>query len=87
MRHGIQEAEILGKLGVGLWIQCEDDKSDVRISDCSGSRRVRDVVKGRAEKAASLQGEGVQWGGGSSQRCKKQRGDTDAASGPLSVSG
>ena len=39
----MQEAEILGKLGAGLWIECEDDKSGVRVSDCSGSRRVTDV--------------------------------------------
>lgn len=35
MRHGTQEAEIPGKVE-RLWVGCEDDKSDVRVSDSGG---------------------------------------------------
>lgn len=60
----MQEAEILGKLGAGPWIECEDDKSDVRVSDCSGSRRVTDVVKGRGRESCELSGRGCSVGRG-----------------------
>lgn len=69
----MQEAEILGKLGAGPWIECEDDKSVVRVSDCSGSRRVTDVVKGRGRELRAFR-ERVFSGEGGSQRGKNDVG-------------
>ena len=69
----MQEAEILGKLGAGLWIECEDDKSDVRVSDCSGSRRVTDSEREGQRELRAFR-ERVFSGEGGSQSCKNNVG-------------